>query len=77
MTNQPIWPKPGDRVIFVGVPQFYFPQFTCMKKFCDLNLIAGEEYIIHKVQINSSWATVYIVGFEQDMLNWTFFKYAP
>jgi len=76
MTNQPIWPKTGDKVIFTGCPQFYFPQFACMKTFCDENLTVGQEYIIHKAHVNSSWVTVYLIGFEQDMLNWTFFKYA-
>jgi hypothetical protein len=76
MNNQPIWPEVGDKVTFIGVPQFYYPQFPKMRTFCDANLTVGQEYTIHKLRVNSSWVSVYIVGFEQEMLNWAFFRKA-
>lgn len=76
MNNQPKWPKPSDRVIFIGVPEHYYPHFTNMSTFCDANLTVGKEYIIHDSQLNSSWCSVYLVGHEQEMLNWGFFEYA-
>lgn len=76
MTNQPEWPKSGDKVIFVGCPKFYYPMAVNMRTFCDQNLIVGNEYIIHDAKVWSSWCSVEIKGFEGTFLNWRFFEYA-
>jgi len=72
--TQPIWPKAGDKVIFVGVPDFYYPMFLSMKNFCKNNLVMGETYELSHVDVLSSWVAVYLVGHEKEMLNWGFFK---
>ena len=74
MTNQPKWPKPGDKLIFKGVPKIYFPHFIPMGKYARENLIIDKEYALTDIQINSSWVSVFIEG-HSEMLNLTFFKY--
>ena len=72
--NKPEFPQAGDKVIFKGVPEFYFPNFTNMRKDAEV-LEIGKQYTLSKVRVNSSWVTVYLEEFPDLMLNLGFFKY--
>lgn len=75
MKKQKEWPQAGDKVIFIGVPKIYYPQFTNMRAFCEDNLKLGQEYELAEVNVLSSWVSVRLKGFEDTFLNWSFFKY--
>lgn len=68
------YPKTGDKLVFHGVPEFYYPSFTNMRKDADDNLEVGKEYTVSKCFVNSSWVTIYLEEFPELMFNLTFFK---
>ncbi len=70
------FPKVGDKLIFTGVPKFYYPCFTCMKARAERDLIVGQEYTVRKVAVYSSWCAVWLegIGEEPDNFNIVFFK---
>jgi hypothetical protein len=65
--------KIGDKIVFNGVPKFYYPMFLSMRDFCDKNLVKGQIYEVADFHVNSSWVSVYLKGFEKEMLNLSFF----
>jgi len=73
MKNEPKWPQAGDSLIFTGVPLFFYPQFVQVGKFAEDNLVLGQSYEVSKVFVGSSWVTIYIKQFGDQMFNYTFF----
>lgn len=55
-----MFPIAGDKLIFTGVPDFYYPQFTNLKDDAEKYLTLGEKYEIEKVVVNSSWVSIYL-----------------
>jgi hypothetical protein len=70
------WPQAGEKVIFKGCPAMYYPHFLNMQTFCKDNLTVGKEYELSRVEIHSSWVSVWLVGFKDVFLNWSFFRHA-
>lgn len=68
------YPKTGDKITFYGVPKFYYPFFTKMRKDAEDNLEVDREYTVLKCYVNSSWVTIYLEEFPELMFNLTFFK---
>lgn len=54
------FPKIGDTLIFKGVPEFYYPNFTNLKVYAEKYLVIGESYEIEDVSVNSSWCSIYL-----------------
>ncbi len=68
------FPKIGDKVIFKGVPDIYYPMFTCMKKHAEEKLVIGQTYTARKVEVYSSWCAIWLDEVEGDVyFNRTFF----
>lgn len=72
MGQYPDFPKKGDKLIFKGVPEFYYPCFVNMRDDARV-LQLGVEYTILKCYVNSSWVTIYLEEFPEIMFNLVFF----
>jgi len=72
--NKLIWPKVGDKIIFTGVPEIYFPHFLKMGEYAREHLVVDREYVLSNIIVNSSWVSTWVEGHEE-MLNLSFFKY--
>lgn len=68
----PDFPKKGDKLIFKGVPEFYYPMFTNMRDDAKV-LQLGVEYTAKEVRVNSSWVTIYLEEIPETMFNLVFF----
>lgn len=70
------FPYAGDKLIFTGVPQFYYPMYVNMGTRAKEVLVEGQEYVARKVEVYSSWCAVWLEGFEneKDCFNLGFFK---
>lgn len=68
------FPKNGDKLIFSGVPEFYYPMFTNFRKDAEDNLELEKEYVIKECGINSSWVSIILEEFPELKFNYTFFK---
>lgn len=69
------FPKAGDKLIFKGVPEFYYPMFIKMREDASV-LQLGVEYTAKEVRVNSSWVTIYLEEFPETMFNLSFFDQA-
>ena len=69
---RPEFLKAGDKLIFKGVPEFYYPMFTNMRDDAKV-LELGVEYIAKEVRVNSSWVTIYLEEYPERMFNLMFF----
>jgi len=69
---RPEFPKAGDKLIFKGVPEFYYPNFTNMREDARV-LQLGVEYTISRCLVNSSWVTIYLEEYPETMFNLGFF----
>lgn len=67
------FPQVGDKVIFTGVPKFYYPHFIDMGDRARRRLVLNQEYTVTKVEIYSSWCSVEVEGVE-GYYNRMFFK---
>lgn len=74
--KQYTFPTVGDKLIFTGVPKFYYPHFTCMKARAEKDLKVNQEYTVRKVEVYSSWCAVWLEGIdgERDNFNLSFFQ---
>ncbi len=54
--------KTGQKVIFKGVPEFYYPMFTNVAADAKRLLGVGEEYTVTKHEIYSSWQSFELEG---------------
>ena len=70
--NNSQFPKKGDKLVFKGVPEFYYPMFTNMREDARV-LQLGVEYIAKEVCVNSSWVSIYLEEFPDLMFNLMFF----
>lgn len=52
----------GAKVIFKGVPEFYYPMFTNVGEDARKFLEVGKEYIVTKHEIYSSWQSFELEG---------------
>jgi len=68
------FPIPGDKLIFTGVPEFYYPNFVNMRKDAEDRLEINKEYVVSQSRVNSSWVTIYLEEFPDVMFNLGFFK---
>jgi hypothetical protein len=68
------FPKAGDKLIFTGVPKFFYPQFTNIGDYANKHLVLGSTYIASKVQVHSSWCSVELEGYGENFFNLSFFK---
>jgi hypothetical protein len=67
------FPCAGDKLKFRGVPSMYYPMFTNVGKFANENLKNGQEYIVSRVEVNSSWCAVWLDGFGENFFHYQFF----
>jgi hypothetical protein len=70
------FPTVGDKVIFKGVPELYYPMFADMKEIAENCLVVGQQYTVAKCQVFSSWVAVDLVEFPgtENCFNLTFFE---
>ena len=68
-------PKINSKVTFTGVPDFIYPNFISMKNFAKNNLTIGQKYEVEKVEANSSWVTIYLKEFPDQMFNLIMFDF--
>ena len=54
------FPKKGDKLIFTGVPEFYYPMFTNIGENARNLMTVGQEYTISKCEVYSSWCCVWL-----------------
>ena len=68
------FPKVGDKLEFIGVPQFYYPHFTNIGEYARNNLVVGQIYVASKVAVHSSWCEIELEGHGNNFFNLMFFK---
>lgn len=68
------FPQVGEKLKFKGVPSIYYPMFTNIGDFARNNLEKGKIYEVSKVEVNSSWCAVWLVGFGENFFNLSFFE---
>lgn len=75
MKTQNEFPSVGDKIKFLGVPEFYYPMFTSMKKLAEDNLKIGQICTVRRVEIYSSWCAVWLeeIPGEKNYLSRRFF----
>lgn len=69
------WPYKGLKVKFIGVPDFYYPQFIDQRTRAQEFLYKGSLYTVEKATAYSSWIEVILEGVEGGF-NWGFFEEA-
>lgn len=69
-------PQKGEKVRYKGDSLIY-PFFLCMLDRARKNLKVGEVYTVHKSEMNSSWTTIWLEGFEgeDEYFNLSQFEY--
>lgn len=59
----------GEKVIFSGVPKFYYPHFINMRDRAEKLLELNKEYIVKEVRVYSSWCSISLEGLEGEETN--------
>lgn len=60
MPPENYFPKVGDKLIFKGVPDVYFPHFKCMGEAAKKHLVVDNTYEVERVEVYSSWCSVWL-----------------
>lgn len=64
--NDGSWPRPGTKVKYLGVPEFYYPCFTCYRERANKLLKEGEVYTVSKTEVYSSWCQIWLEEIPED-----------
>ena len=71
------WPYKGLKVKFIGVPDFYYPQFIDQRTRVQEFLYKGSLYTVEKATAYSSWIEVILEVILEGIdggFNWRFFE---
>lgn len=67
-------PKPGDLLEFKGAEGYFYPHYTNVIAFAKENLKVGRKYEITKVSVYSSWCSVRLKDFPDQIFHLSMFR---